>query len=392
VKIAINKTIQIFTIASLFSIEITGDIENLFTAIKKRDTILNPNNVLSIPAYSNLTELKVNIASKEKNMNIDARGRYDITTNTYKTYLDQAYLLFEINDMFKIKLGRQRIGFGIGYLWNPVNDLDIIKDVYNLDKYTEGNDAVKFILDFTSYFSQPMSLNIEIFPSSLRIDSQNLDISYSKLGMQFYTLINDIEFGIVTSYNKNVSLDDNILIGTYFSFDIQGAILGIELSYSKKPGRIYFSSNGIFTKSEFFPQVVINLNKRISEKVFIMVEYFYNGFGYNDTEFDNMINLLNSSYSTYIPKVINILSPGYVNKNYFFNTLGWEITDDLNFSIMSIVNLDRFGAFIYPKISWTKFDNITISFEAITNCSYKENEFSLIPYNYLFLFRIQFFF
>jgi hypothetical protein len=201
------------------------------------------------------------------------------------------------------------------------------------------------------------------------------------------------ETGFVASYNKNTDFDDNVLVGLYSTIDLYSTIFGLEYSLSKKPSNKYFSRSGIFYKPDFMPQIVFNINRRLSEKIFFMFEYFYNDFGYTNQEFNEVVDLLKTNYSTYGSEIVKILKPGYVLKNYFFTSFSYEIYDNITFLTNILTIPDFRNGFIYPHISWTKINNLTFSLEYITHFSLrKDNEFSLIPYNYTFLLRTQHYF
>ncbi|HAM38875.1 MAG TPA: hypothetical protein DCP53_05725 [Elusimicrobia bacterium] len=375
-----------------YCFNLSGYIENLFSYNESKNTLVNPENILSISKFANLTELQLNLSSKDKKtLIIDTRARYDTETEDFSTHFDQAYINFDASEITKFKMGRQRIGFGVGYLWNPVNNLDLQKDIYNPTKYIEGIDGLKFNLDFTSKIGKPMNLNFEILPPINYSD--NSSISYSKFGSQFYIFINEIEIGLVSSYHKTPLNSENILFGSYYSIDIKGIIFGLEYAQSKNNDIIYFTDTGIKNKSTYYPQIVLNMNKRTSEKSFLVLEYFYNGSGYDKNEFENLQNLTKNNYSIYGHTTLSVLNPGYVNRNYIFSTFSNEISDYVSLSISSMLNIDNSGAFIYPQISWTKIKNLTLSLENISNISAnKDSEFSIIPYYYILIIRSQYYF
>jgi hypothetical protein len=49
--------------------------------------------------------------------------------------------------------------------------------------------------------------------------------------------------------------------------------------------------------------------------------------------------------------------------------------------------------FLYPKISFERFENVSLSLEFIKNLSgFKKDEFYFLPHNYLFLLRVNYYF
>ncbi len=392
-----NKTIKIFFVKiviivfvlQIYSIDFSGNLELLFGSIEKKDTLLSPNNILSISDYTGLLELKTNLNSGYKKMfNIETRARYDFVTKKENFYCDQAYVSYEDMKYLKFRIGRQRLGFGTGYLWNPVNDLDVNKDIYNPAKYVEGVDAIRCNFDFTSKYLKPTNISI-IFVLPNKYDN-NLDLNYSKVGIQSYIFRDGIEFGLLGSYNKNLGFQDSILYGLFSSIDLYGTIVGLETAISKKPNIKYFSKDRIYYKTDFHIQTGFNINRRITDKSFLIIEYFYNGFGYDKNEFNEITKLLKQQFNLYAVDIINIIKPGYVSKNYFFLSFSYEIFNEITVTTNVISNIDLYGGFFNPQLIWSKFKNTSISLEWIRNITLdQENEFSLIPYEQYLLLRVQ---
>ena len=373
------------------ALSVDGNIEYLFTSLSTRDTPLNPGNVLSVPDYSHLLELRLNASFGR--FYGEWRGRYESWPEGYSSHFDQAYLSFEESEPLKLRVGRQRIGFGVGYAWNPVNDLDKRRDIYNPTKYVEGVNAAKSTFDFSDRYGRPMQLSFAVvIPDGT---GSAPDLRYSRLGSQFYVLTHDVELGLTASYGKNEGAGggENLLFGAYSSADIGGAILELEYAVSRKPYLPRFSRETAFYRNDFNCQALLNLHRRITEKSFLMLEYFFNGFGYGSGEFDDMLSLLSSSYGEYAPLVAGSLSPGYVSRHYFFGTLSQEMSDHWTLALTTMANLERPGAFLYPQLSYTGVDDITVSLEAITNITGgTENEFSMSVYRHALLVRLQYYF
>ena len=215
-----------------------------------------------------------------------------------------------------------------------------------------------------------------------------------KFGLQTYALIDEIELGLVSSYALEKTFGENVLFGAYSSVDIKGTILGLEVAFSKKPQSSYIGTQKIFSKEGFKPQFVINFNRRITEKSFLLVEYCFNDLGYTETEFLQIINLLENNYVDYIYDITKLLQPGYVSKNYFFTTFSYEIFDDISININFLSEKTFSSGFVYTQVMFTRISNLTISIEYIKNyiTNNIKNEFYLLPYDQQKQFRIKLYF
>jgi len=359
--------------SNLFCIDFNGDFELFFTEIcyNKRDFFEG----LNFQKYYGYNELKILLDDTKTNrFYLEDRIRYDFINNIYTNSLDQAYVLISPTEIFSFKLGRQRIDFGVGYLWSAVNNIDKPKDIYNPTKYKFGVDGIKTSFDLTKFLNLPSNLS---FCVVLTTNIFSSDLSKSKFGLQTYSLLfENLEFGFVSSYNKQNS--DNYLVGIYTSYDLKGFILAAEYALN-------------LNKDKNFSQVLINLNKRISQKSFLLTEYFYNENGYDNKNAQQLYETIKSS-SDYIAHS-GFFIPGYFSKNYLFLSLTYEMLYDIYFCLNILTNLDSFGMFLYPKISFERFENISLSIEFIKNIvSSKKDEFYFLPHNYLYLLRINYYF
>jgi len=357
---------------SAFALELNGTFEYLFCDIA-------PNNQFFLEGllqqrYYGYNELKIILDDNKTNrFYIEDRIRHDFTNNVLYNHLEQAYILIRPADFFYFKLGKQRIDFGIGYLWSAVNNIDKPKDVYNPRKYIFGVDGIKTNFELTLSANLPVDVSFCVVLTTSVFYS---DLSKAKFGLQTYTLVNNLELGLVSNYSKLSSND--LLIGAYFSYDIKGFILGLEYSIN-------------FLNNENFSTVLLNLNKKISQKSFLIAEYFYNEKGYNKEKIEQFRQIINSSHD-YIT-FSNLFVPGYFSKNYLLVDFNYEPWYDIFFGITILANLDSFGMFLYPKLSYGRLENVTLSLEFIRNFYNEDkNEFYFLPYSHMYLLRATYYF
>lgn len=368
--------------ADVFAAEFGGSFEYLAGTIELRETPLNPSNALGLASYAGASELKAFLASDDKTtMMIDGRALNDSASKTSSVALDQAYLSFGVWGPLSVKAGRQRLGFGAGYLWNPVNDLDVKKDVYNPSKYTQGIDALALKLDAGNLTGLQSSLQLQMIPPS-ETSGRPEDISRSALAAQLYMLTGAFELGAAASMRKISASSSTSHIGFYSTVDVMGSVLGAECALSRRPDYPSVSPSGAEYSDEAKPQFLVNFNRRTSEKSFLVVEYHYNAFGFDANDFENAAVLLRSSYTANAPLLSAYLSPGYAGRNNIFATFSGEASPDVTMAVSVMYGADTASGFLYPRISWSGARNLTVSLEYISNfSSARPSEYTLAAYS-----------
>lgn len=372
------------------ALDLGGDLEYLIGSGQKHDSPANPGDILNVPRTTHLVELQTRFASGDR-LTIEWRGRFYSPDGAFSSHLDQAYVSFAPVRNVGLRIGRQRIGFGPGYVWNPVNDLDKRRNIYDPTRYTEGVNAAKASFDLFTGLRKPLTLSVEaVVPE--RVDTFGA-LQRTGIGTQLYLLARDIEFGLAASYSRFSDTETSYLFGAYSTIDVGGMILGFEYAGSAKPELPDLTAAGAARRDGINHQFLVNLNRRVSDTGFVLLEYFRNGFGYSDAELDTMVGRLRTDYTAYGSLIAGNLVRGYVSKDYLYGTFSQEIADFWTLTFSGMANLDRGGGFIYPQLAWTGIEDVTVSAEAITNVYYgKENEFSLDPYRNIFFLRLQYFF
>lgn len=342
-----------FISARVFSLDITSTLEAFYSnGLNRRERFE------TVPYYE-YSELKSYIKYSYKDLFVltEPRIRFNNFVKSSDFYTDQFYIKFS-HAPLEIKLGKQRLGWGKGYLWNVVNNIDKQKDALVPTKYIIGQEGVNLSYTSSKFFEK---------------STTSFDLAYSSkneiYGINAYNITEkNLETGLVLNYKK----DDFSSLGVYSSYDLSGLVFGIEAVnfYEKRIKRDY-------------QQCVFNLNKNFNDDLFVLTEYLYNQKGLSEDEFKK--SLFFGSFSN--------LVPGYIFKKYIYLLLDYKINDDLNISTSSIYSLETKGGFFYPNLKYSKIKDINLSLEYVNN--YKGNkidEFYLSPYKDYINLRAEYFF
>ena len=195
-------------------------VRNLTIAVEERTRLLISNNQVLSPGFgqqytrdNGLVNLSFNWVNKSPVL--------------FNTFIDRLYIDWN-NNKWDIRLGRQRLNWGINLTWNP-NDIFNSYNFLDFD-YEErpGTDAVKVQYNFTSFS------NLEAaFSPSRNIDSMIGAMKYS-----FNTHNYDIQF-IAGNYCKDV------VVGAGWAGNIKDAGFKGEISYFQNRHDSHFKNIGV---------------------------------------------------------------------------------------------------------------------------------------------------
>lgn len=374
------------------ALEFSGCVEYLLSYGSLNASALNPGNMLGIDRYSGYLEGRATLAAgmdqeSRAGVRTELRYRYNYLAGHGEMAIDQAYLLVRPIALLQMRAGRQRIGFGTGYLWSAVNNLDIARDPYTPGKYTQGIDALRGTLDLATVVSRPLSLSVE---AVLPPDYRHTPLSQSTLGVQAYALFGMVEVGAAVSYRARERNPDDMLAGAYGSVDIAGFILGIEGSLSRRGADT--SALVPHRTPEFRPIAVLSLNRRVSSNSFAVLEYSYNDHNLSGTDLDTLVARTRASPES-TPDALAKLVPGQTGKHNAFATVSRDFGGHVTSALSVLVRFDRPGGFVYPQVSWNAIDNLTVTLEGlVTFTGGQRNEYSLGLYNLAASLRAQYFF
>jgi hypothetical protein len=368
-----------------FGVDFSGFVDSTFSYVERNDNSVLTNIFASYPNYSFYSTLK--LSAKSDNFSVVGRAFVDYVYLTNSFYFDEFYLNFSVFDLVSFKVGRQVLGFGVGYLWNPANSFDLPKDLFSMDKYRIGVDAIKVNFDFSKFTDVPFNISTFLLPPVWEANSR-IDLSYSKVGAYSYVFINPFEFGFTAGYQRLTNDREDVAFGVFCSVDVLGSIVGVEASASRKNEVFFINQSGEITNySDFFMQSLVTFNRRISEKSFLVFEYYYNNFGFSNEEVERLFDTLKTNVFV-LSKFYDRFTPGNLSKNNVFVGVSWEVIENLGVSLSALCNLDRLGVLLYPVVSYSISDNFDVSFEVSINfASDKRSEISEAIYKNFYSLR-----
>ncbi|MCG8333093.1 MAG: hypothetical protein MJE63_01145, partial [Proteobacteria bacterium] len=207
-----------------FKLQIKGEINNL-TAYHdlNKESLLNPDNIFDARQRENKTTGLLNLENSIGSWNeiiIKGRAEYEIyqgegdASTDDLSQFDQAYTTFKFgNDwLYFLSLGKQRVEWGTGYFWNPMDTVNPQTDLSSIDEPEEGKTLARIDIDSTTLAltgvyipdvdedDDDNQLSQEVAKVYLFVLDTDFTLTYSKLeeqetrwGFSFSTVVSDLQ-------------------------------------------------------------------------------------------------------------------------------------------------------------------------------------------------------
>ena len=221
-----------------------------------------------------------------------------------------------------VEIGRQRISWGTGRVWNPTDLFNPINPAayYKIEK--DGADAVSFKYAFGSF----TDLNIVFNPLE--------KIGDSNYGFRFRTNFDEYDVSVMGGM-----FDKRIVGGMDFAGNLgQAGIRG--------EGIISINKDN---SSDKFVKFILGADLQFTSKLYGMVEYQFNGEGKSDKNKYEFARLIKG-------EIINL------NRNYIFTSLNYQLTPLLTITFSDNTNINDGSGFIAGTGNYSLTENFYLDF------------------------------
>ena len=254
------------------------------------------------------------------------------------------------SDNFSLVVGRQSMLTGYGYGWNPIDFAAPLKDPENPDAAIEGVDAVVL----RSTLGSTLSMNIyALFPRKFMFTG--LDYKDIKPGGELTVSLPGVEWklaGLLDFDNSAAGDSYTPAAGTALNFDLFGIGIYGEAS-ARKGSRNYFNTGtSIQKKTDWLFSGLAGLTYTFTSGGSTVIEYFYNGEGYDKNERAAIENALTINGPS--AALLGTYVPGYFSRQYLLTSFEqpfYDINLDANFSILYA--LDSGALIIMPSLTYS---------------------------------------
>jgi hypothetical protein len=260
----------------------------------------------------------------------DWYNKSDLGEFSSRGILTRCYFDLDVDNLaglsdLQLRVGRQRLPWGYGFIWNPVEDsIDTPSDIVNLGETVneiKGTDALKLDIPFNDYSSLSVSIIFDgsfIDRAALRLNSTFLDWDLSFTGV---------------SGNK----DERPITGVNFSkaafekLNLHGTIA------VKKGGRIKEDKNRDFLKYVVGGDYIFGGGKFFQ----VRFEFYHNEEGFRDISDYLGFLLLNPDKS---------IASGRIMRDYLYTGITYDFTNKIITNLHTFLNLNDKSYLINPEL------------------------------------------
>ena len=257
----------------------------------------------------------------------------------FSTIVDRLYYDYA-NEKFQIRMGRQRINWGINTTWNP-NDLFNNYNIYDFDyEEREGGDAIRmqFFPDYLSSFDFAYK-----FTGNWATDVTALKYRFNKWNYDFQMLGGKFE--------------EQIALGTGWAGNI--GTLGFK-------GELTFFDD--YTSTDTSLSASTSLDYAFVNGFYFLGTYLYNSNGTNElinpnlsiSEVPNAANLMPATHNVMFngSYPFSPIISASIATLYSFGVHSLTLFPALNLGLATNFDLDLFGQLFWQELPQQEFDNI----------------------------------
>lgn len=239
---------------------------------------------------------------------------------TLSHYIDRLY--FDQDFSFgSLVIGRQRISWGTGRVWNPTDIFNPINPA-NFGKIgKDGSDAASMKFDLGQLTNLQIVYNAEYH------------FNYSDYAARFHTNILGYDFSLMSGF-----VDKRLVNGGDFAGDIGGA--GIR-------GEMLLSSD-VLNNTGCFVKWILGTDYQFTDKLYGMIEYYHNGQG----SIDKMDYDLTALYEG---TILNLA------KDYLDVTGTYQLHPLVSVALSANSNFDDGSGFLSGTITYSASDNTSLA-------------------------------
>jgi hypothetical protein len=268
---------------------------------------------------------------------------------TITHFIDRFYLKQEF-DWGDITIGRQRISWGSGRIWNPTDMFNPISSSNFSKIEKDGADA----LTVTYFFGSFTDLNIVFNPQR--------KLKNSNGAFRFRTNFYEYDAAIIAGYFDNRMIAGLDFAGNFFDAGLRAE--GI-LSVNENDG------------NDKFYKFILGLDNQFTSELYGLIEYHYNGEG----KFDK----LQYEYLRFITgEIINL------GQNYLAISANYLLTPLLSASISNNINLDDKSGFAGLTASYSLTGNLYVHLGLQYTYGDEYSEYWLYPHSIYFQAELHF--
>ncbi|MFH0735473.1 MAG: hypothetical protein V1773_13545 [bacterium] len=252
---------------------------------------------------------------------LDLKWAYNNKNNNIVHFIDR--LTFRQGfESGNITIGRQRISWGTGRVWNPTDLFNPINPMAYYKPEKDGTDAVSITYALDNF----TDINMVYNPQE--------KLNTGNYGLRFRTNYNGYDVSLIGGY-----FDSRVIGG----FDFAGNLLEAGI---RAEGIISADKNKI---DDNYIKLILGIDQQFSSKLYGMVEYYFNGQGEMEKQNYKLDKLFTG-------EIINL------NRNYICTLISYQVTSLFTTSLTNNINLNDGSGYIGGTGNYSFTENLFFTF------------------------------
>jgi len=324
-----------------------------------QNTVFNPENILSLEKKYVTTRYYSNIWWQPKDyflVHLKPRLKIHVneTGNKSGAEFDEAYATFiPINKLF-IDLGKKNIRWGTAYAWNLVN-------IFDLDnRFIKEENNFQDVIYAQYYINDTFSLSLSTF------------LNHSDYAFKLHGAFHQIDYDFLyLNQNKESKIGFDVSTTLGDSLEFHAEVLGqkgTSAYFPTNPTQNIYAWEKTKNNQTIFTSFVIGTQYTTIDNTNIVFEYFYNGTGLSNSEYDLALKGINESLSGDKYKVdspwrgfllnsTNFYRFSQLRKNYlFFRVSKDKLFEKISMEWNNYYSIDDQGLLLLPELKYKVSD------------------------------------
>lgn len=276
-----------------------------------------------------------------------------------------------LTDNISMEIGRQSMLTGYGYGWNPIDFANPLKNPADPDADLRGVDAISF----RSYLGNSTAIKFyALMPVQLL--SSGLDYEEIKVGTEAVFYLPGFEFRLVGfwDYDNTEGSDAySSSVGAALMLDLFG--IGVYGEGVARDGSRNFLPDGVTRNTNWLYSGLAGLEYTFESELYAVVEYFYNGEGFDKSaRLDFQTELSSPTFN-----LLSMYTPGYFAEHYILVNLMQPFYDfDTVINLSALYSPDSAALTIMPSLDYFFSGNFSANFAYTGMFDFGDNDFNEI--------------
>jgi hypothetical protein len=323
-----------------------------------------------------------------------------------ETKLLQGIIGLRPSPNFSLEAGNKVFRWGKGYAWSPVAFIDRQKDPEDPEELRQG--FTIFTADWNQSFVGPLknaALSAVAVPVYEHVNTQFGELNHMNFASKLYLLLydTDIDFMVSTGSSRTTRYGFDFSRNITTNLEIHG-----ELARINNFKLTTINAQGVGTTREWNAiSYLLGLRYLSPQETTYILEYYHNGTGLTQSQFQDFVTFTNNSYATFLStgndsglaRASQLAVAAYGRPNPMRDYVNFRASQKEPFDILyftpaltSIINLQDGSLVVIPELTYSPITNLELRFRTPVLIGGKGTEYGEKQNDYRIDLRLRYYF